>query len=109
MKVLQHTGGIDGMLSFVAMVPERRLGVVVLTNTSPHNSLYTALGNKILVDMLGGPKRDWSAQTLAETNAAEQAAAKRLNDRIAARVPNTQPSRPGRNTPAPIGTRCTGT
>lgn len=93
-KVLQHTGGIDGMLSFVAMVPERRLGVVVLTNTSPHNGLYTALGNKILVDLLGGPKRDWSAQVLAETNVAEQAAAKRLGDRIAARVPNTQPSRP---------------
>ncbi len=93
-KVLQHTGGIDGMLSFVAMVPERRLGVVVLTNVSPHNNLYTALGNRILVDLLGGPKRDWSAVALAETNTAEQAASKRLADRIAAKAPNTQPSRP---------------
>ncbi len=92
-KVLQHTGGIDGMLSFVAMVPERRLGVVVLTNVSGHNALYTALGQKILVDLLGGPKRDWSASALAEFRAAEAQAAEQLKKRLDARVANTQPSR----------------
>ena len=32
LKLLQHTGGLPGYLSKVAMVPSRRLGVVVLTN-----------------------------------------------------------------------------
>jgi CubicO group peptidase (beta-lactamase class C family) len=93
-KVLQHTGGIDGMLSFVAMVPERKLGVVVLTNVSGHNALYAALGQKILVDLLGGPKRDWSAQSLAETQKAEGQEAEQVKKRLDARVANTQPSRP---------------
>jgi hypothetical protein len=93
-KVLQHTGGIDGMLSFVAMVPERKLGVVVLTNVSGHNALYSALGQKILVDLLGGPKRDWSAISLAETRKAEAQAAEQVKKRLDARVVNTQPSRP---------------
>jgi CubicO group peptidase (beta-lactamase class C family) len=93
-KVLQHTGGIDGMLSFVAMVPERKLGVVVLTNVSGHNALYTALGQKILVDLLGGPKRDWSAISLAEMRKGEAQAAEQAKKRLDARVANTQPSRP---------------
>lgn len=93
-KVLQHTGGIDGMLSYVAMVPERRLGIVVLTNTSGHNALYQALGHRILNDMLGGPRRDWSAIALAETRKAEQAADSAVRRRLSGRVANTQPSRP---------------
>jgi CubicO group peptidase (beta-lactamase class C family) len=32
LKLLQHTGGLPGYLSKVAMIPSRRLGVVVLTN-----------------------------------------------------------------------------
>lgn len=93
-KVLQHTGGIDGMLSYVAMVPERKLGIVVLTNVSGHNALYAALGTRILNDMLGGQRRDWSALALAETDKGEQAATAAASARMAARVPNTQPSRP---------------
>jgi len=93
-KVLQHTGGIDGMLSFVAMVPERKLGIVVLTNVSGHNALYTALGGRILNAFLGGPTRDWSAIALEQTNRAEQAAAERARARLAQRVANSSPSRP---------------
>ncbi|MBL8981629.1 MAG: serine hydrolase [Gemmatimonadetes bacterium] len=93
-KLLQHTGGIDGMLSFVGMVPERKLGVVVLTNTGTHNAMYSALGQKILIDLLGGPKYDWSAITLAETRKAEAQAAEQVKKRLDARVANTQPSRP---------------
>ncbi|GMV09270.1 MAG: hypothetical protein ABS52_06145 [Gemmatimonadetes bacterium SCN 70-22] len=93
-KVLQHTGGIDGMLSFVAMVPERKLGIVVLTNVSGHNALYTALGNRILDAFLGGPTRDWSAIALAQTKRAEQAAAERMRTRMAQRVQDSRPSRP---------------
>ena len=93
-KVLRHTGGIDGMLSFVAMVPERKLGIVVLTNVAGHNALYTALGIRILETFLGAPPRDVSALALAQTTKAQQAAAERARKRMADRVPNTTPSRP---------------
>jgi len=93
-KVLRHTGGIDGMLSFVAMVPERRLGVVVLTNTSGHNALYTALGVRIVEAFLGAPLRDASALALEQTTRAERAAAERQRARMARRIADTRPSRP---------------
>lgn len=93
-KVLRHTGGIDGMLSFVAMVPERRLGIVVLTNTSGHNALYTALGTRILDGFLGAPLRDVSALALEQVTRAERAAAERQRARVARRIADTRPSRP---------------
>jgi hypothetical protein len=65
--VLWHTGGIDGMLSEVVLVPERKLGVVVLTNTDGHNALFSALARRVLDAYLGVPTRDWSALLLSRT------------------------------------------
>lgn len=93
-KVLQHTGGIDGMLSFVAIVPERGLGIVVLTNVAGHNALYASLGTRILNTFLGGPTRDWSAMSLEQAKKGEQAAADAAKKRWDARVQGTSPSRP---------------
>ena len=92
-KVLRHTGGIDGMLSYVAMVPERKLGIVVLTNVTGRNAMYAALGTRILTSFLGGPTRDNSALALVEFTKAEQAAAERFRTRMAQRPANTSPSR----------------
>jgi CubicO group peptidase (beta-lactamase class C family) len=92
-KVLQHTGGIDGMLSYVAMVPERRLGIVVLTNVAGHNALYTALGTRILSAFLGGPTRDWSAISLASAAREEERAAERVQSQMRQRVADSRPSR----------------
>lgn len=93
-KVLQHTGGIDGMLSFVAMVPERKLGIVVLTNVTGHNALYSALGQRILNFFLGAPARDWSAMALAQTVKAEQGADAQIKAMMAKRPADGKPSRP---------------
>jgi CubicO group peptidase (beta-lactamase class C family) len=60
-KVVEHGGGIDGMLSQVALVPEKKLGVVVLTNMAP-NLLPGALKYRVLDAYLGAPARDWSAE-----------------------------------------------
>ncbi|MEP7382722.1 MAG: serine hydrolase [Gemmatimonadota bacterium] len=93
-KVLRHTGGIDGMLSFVAMVPERKLGIVVLTNVNGHNALFSALGVHILTAFLDGPKRDESALALADMRRAEAAADSTFRKRMADRPSDTHPSRP---------------
>lgn len=93
-KVLQHTGGIDGMLSFVGMVPERRLGIVVLTNVTGHNALYTALGTRILESFIGGAPRDWSQIALVQTARGDSAVQARARARYAQRVADTKPSRP---------------
>lgn len=93
-KVLSHTGGIDGMLSLVAFVPERNLGLVVLTNTSGHNNLFTALMYRVLDAYLGAPARDWSRILLTRFEAAEKQAADARRKQEAERVINTKPSLP---------------
>ena len=89
---VSHGGGLDGMVSTVAMLPEESLGVVVLTNSE--TPLSTLLVNKVFDTFLGVPRRDWSADYLARTKAVREAAAaaaKKLED---ARVPDTKPSLP---------------
>jgi CubicO group peptidase (beta-lactamase class C family) len=64
-KVVQHSGGVDGMLCIVAMIPEEKLGVVVLSNMLPHQ-LTTAVQLKIFDAFLGGPGTDWNATLKAQ-------------------------------------------
>ncbi|MGH6613540.1 serine hydrolase [Sphingomonas sp.] len=59
-KIVQHSGAIDGMQSIVAMMPEKKLGVVVLTNSMP-NMLGAAVELRVLDAFLGGPVTDHSA------------------------------------------------
>jgi CubicO group peptidase (beta-lactamase class C family) len=58
-KVIGHGGGLDGMISRVALVPEIKLGLVILTNSI--NGLPTALGYKIIDTYLGVTPKDWSS------------------------------------------------
>ncbi|MEO5975935.1 MAG: serine hydrolase [Chryseolinea sp.] len=44
--IVGHTGGVDGFLSSVMIVPEDKLGIVVLTNTD-QNGLFQNLTNEI--------------------------------------------------------------
>ena len=58
-KVVEHGGSIDGMRALVALLPEKKLGVVVLSN-SWGNRLPPALMYRIFDAYLGSPARDWS-------------------------------------------------
>lgn len=89
-KVVSHGGGLDGMISETAMMPEENLGLIVLTNSeTPVNNI---MQNEIFDVMLGVPKRDWSAEYLARTNQGKQAAEEEDKKIAAARVMNTKPS-----------------
>jgi len=90
-KLVSHGGAIRGMRAQVAMIPERNIGVVVLTN-APESSLPTAMAYKVLDLLLGAPAKDWSALYLAETKKARERAAAEREKTVAARVPNTTPS-----------------
>nr|HQU83810.1 serine hydrolase [Pyrinomonadaceae bacterium] len=48
-KVIQHGGNIDGFNSMVAMLPEKKLGFVMLTNVSG-----SPLGNELMPLIFGG-------------------------------------------------------
>ncbi|HVQ36447.1 MAG TPA: serine hydrolase [Pyrinomonadaceae bacterium] len=90
--LVSHGGGLDGMISQVLLVPEERLGIVVLTNSE--TPLSTILANKAVDLFLGVAPRDWSAESQVRTKANEEAskaAAKKIED---GRVLNTKPSLP---------------
>lgn len=87
-----HTGGIDGMLSLVGLLPEEDVGVVILTNTAGHNNLHTALMYRVFDAYLGAPTRDWSGIFLRRLKEQEARMAARQEEMGAARVPGTSPS-----------------
>jgi hypothetical protein len=89
LKMLSHTGGIDGMLSAVNFIPERGLGVVVLTNTAGHNGVYTAVASRAIDTYLGVPLRDASATALAQARKSEANQGEEARKLAAARVQGT--------------------
>lgn len=92
-ELVWHDGGIDGMLSEVRLIPEEKLGFVILTNAEGHN-LGPALSYRIMDAFLGAPPRDWSSIFLTRFRAGQAAQAAAEQAVIAKRVPNTQPSLP---------------
>ncbi|MEM6263604.1 MAG: serine hydrolase [Bacteroidota bacterium] len=88
---VSHTGGYDGMITSVNMLPDEKLGVVVLTNgmKSPIN----AVTHYIYDRFLGRPMYDWSANQLERRNNWRKRD-RRIPNRIKARIPDTKPSLP---------------
>jgi len=58
-KIVSHTGGVNGFVTSVTLVPEEKLGIVVLTNTD-QNEFYEALKWEIMDAYLGKPYRNYS-------------------------------------------------
>ena len=90
-KVVEHGGAIDGMRAEVAMMPEEKLGLVVLTNLGG-NILPHALMFKIFDAYLGAPQRDWCAEMLKTTKGLEGQAKAAETKAEAERVKGTSPS-----------------
>jgi CubicO group peptidase (beta-lactamase class C family) len=91
-KVVTHTGGLAGMTSRTLLVPDRKLGIVILTNTE--SSAHTALGWWIMDRFLGAPQTDWTAAFAASSRRGEERAAEAERQAAAARARNTRPSLP---------------
>jgi CubicO group peptidase (beta-lactamase class C family) len=62
--LISHTGGLPGMLSRTAFIPELNVGVVVLTNTDPGGYSFQTISASILDAYLGKPKMDLISRTL---------------------------------------------
>ena len=62
-KIVEHTGGVNGFVTSVCLVPEEKLGIIVLTNTDA-NAFYEALRNEIEDAYLGLPYRNYSSAYL---------------------------------------------
>ena len=91
--IVQHGGTIDGMVAQVAMIPDERLGVAILTNLEP-NQLAAALMYRVFDAYLGLPAQDWSAQRLEVQRIVDTRKAAAARRAAQTRVQDTKPSRP---------------
>ena len=57
--VVQHSGGLPGMLSMVTMIPELKAGIIVLTNASPGGLSLVTLTNEIKDEILEAEGINW--------------------------------------------------
>ena len=84
-----HTGGYDGFITAVNLIPDENLGIVVLTNGV--QSPIMAATYHALDKMLGVDGVDWSEEMLAGVHRRQERDT-RIADRISNRVMGTQPS-----------------
>ncbi|MBK6722649.1 MAG: serine hydrolase [Pyrinomonadaceae bacterium] len=89
-KVINHSGGLDGMLSYTVLIPEKNAGFVILTNSESPS--FIVMMNKIRDVLVDAPKRDWNAEAVAQIAAGKKNTddeTKKVDD---ARVRDTKPS-----------------
>jgi CubicO group peptidase (beta-lactamase class C family) len=92
-KLVWHTGGWPGMVSRVTLVPDLKLGMVVLTNQED-GSAFQAVTMRILDAFLGAPKKDWIAAYAAAEAKSLDKADESWQKHLAARAKHAPPSLP---------------
>ncbi len=90
-KMIEHGGAIDGMRSAVAMIPEEKLGVVILSNMN-QTGLNLALAQRIFDSFMGAKERDWSSDILKGLKAQEAVGQAAQDKMIAEKAKDTKPS-----------------
>lgn len=93
-KIVAHTGGVNGFVTSVCLVPEEKLGIIVLTNTDA-NSFYEALRNEIEDAYLGLPYRNYSKVFLGYAANQQKETAewlRKMKDTIATAVDSFPPT-----------------
>ncbi len=92
--MITHTGGLQGMVTEVSMLPDQHLGVIVLTNQESsaafQNVTNTILDHYLAVD----PPKDWFAAYAAVVRRNREKAKKTVSDATAARNANSKPDLP---------------
>jgi CubicO group peptidase (beta-lactamase class C family) len=91
--VAYHTGSIEGRSAIVGLIPDRRLGVAILTNLD-HSELRHALMYTVFDRYLGpsNPSHDWSTEMRAMYKALADSAAARRRAAEGKRVTGTRPT-----------------
>ncbi|TBR39765.1 MULTISPECIES: serine hydrolase [Dyella] len=92
-RLVWHTGGWPGMVSRLTLVPELKLGIVVLTNQES-GAAFNAVTYRVLDAYLGKTKTDWVAAYAAATKKAEGNADDSWKKHEAARNKGSKPSLP---------------
>ena len=88
---VHHGGNIDGMSALVAMLPEEKMGTVILTNMNG-SQLPSVMMHRIFDDHLKAPPRDFSGEMLRKVEPLQKQQKDAIAKLEASRVPNTRPA-----------------
>lgn len=89
--IVSHTGGLQGMVTKVTMLPELKLGVIVLTNQE-EGGAFEAINWTIVDHYLNAPRKDWVTAFVEAKKKAERDAEKELAESTAKRNAQSKPS-----------------
>jgi CubicO group peptidase (beta-lactamase class C family) len=95
-KIVQHTGGVNGFVTSVTLIPEEKLGIIVLTNTDANN-FYEALKWEIMDAYMNLPYRNYSNVYLGFQKQEEAATNKWVKEKRDTVAMNLKPSLPLQN------------
>jgi len=93
-KEVSHTGSVAGMKSYVVMIPELELGVVILTNGSNSAARSTVM-NTIVRSFMPLEPVDWIQKALEETELAEPTQARAVIKEVSLKEASEPSSVPG--------------
>jgi CubicO group peptidase (beta-lactamase class C family) len=83
-REVNHTGGIDGMVTKITLLPELKLAIIVLTNQES-GAAFSAITNQIKDSYLGITGRDW-VKTYSDQVKASQSGADKVMEAVWKRV-----------------------
>jgi len=92
-KLVTHTGGLPGYVSRVAMLPDQKTGVAVLTNAES-GAAFDAIAWRVLDHYLGAPAFDWLGGYAKLVARFDSLNAAEVNRAAAARNKDSRPSLP---------------
>jgi CubicO group peptidase (beta-lactamase class C family) len=87
-EIVYHTGAVDGFLSSFTLIPEEKLGIIILTNTDD-NDFFETLKWELIDAFLGIPTSNYNGEILAQfkQNKEESSAfIKACNDTVAMKL-----------------------
>jgi CubicO group peptidase (beta-lactamase class C family) len=94
-KLVSHTGGLPGYVSQVTLVPEERLGIVVLTNQE-EGGAFRSVTQAVLDEYLGAPTPpvDWTVAFRKQRDEERKRAELAVGAAAGARATTSSPSLP---------------
>jgi CubicO group peptidase (beta-lactamase class C family) len=101
-KQLSHTGGLEGMVTQITMIPELGLGIIVLTNQQ-EDAAFRSISNQIKDGYLGMKRFDWTKQ-LDEERKEDLAYEKSITDSVWKEISEIQRNAPKVNFSVYAGT-----
>jgi CubicO group peptidase (beta-lactamase class C family) len=95
--LIKHGGKVDGIRTEFAVLPDARLGIVILSNTTGFAGLREVADPvlyRVLDHYLGAPETDWNTKFLESRQAALSGRQKGADRAAASRVSGTRPTLP---------------